>query len=468
MVANFKSMFERSNLAIQELESAQNLADTKESLQISVCDLYQQRILAENEAIVLLKKISNLTNTKELREFKEEYFLNSVFLANEENGMSSELMEIKNLREYIKKTSKDIDINNWTSKFLLLVEKIESVDVDSCYENLIRSWLADFLKGAYDRRCNCGKSSKFNNELRQTLSDVQSKFPDFLISSGENKFGKRNPGFIESAEATIERFCKLEQFKETIKEQVDGIIIGGSMDYGPFYNIRKSLDKTGSSDIDLMIILDKNKLDKKYWSDFKETELFSDKEKQEFLNRMEEFNKLQEKGKAEILSQKFHVEDTDFDLSAHFLTQEIFDEMIGEQLKEDLERGNDKISTIKDYRNRDFIKDVCCQRGFSGKQFEYNVPSQRKVNDGVIADLPNYIIENNQFYSGIYQNFMLFNHPAFYDGTGGGINKRISLFQEIMKEQLNREKKDGTANRKILNSHNRNEIFSPELSDKFY
>lgn len=103
------------------------------------------------------------------------------------------------------------------------------------------------------------------------------------------------PNFSESLLATLERFQVLEETEEVFLNIVDGIIVGGSLAYGPFYNVRAGEDKTVSSDIDMIMIIGDDFLDEKAWSAFENYKIFSETEKASFKKRRDVFLNLKER-----------------------------------------------------------------------------------------------------------------------------------------------------------------------------
>lgn len=96
-----------------------------------------------------------------------------------------------------------------------------------------------------------------------------------------------------------------------------------------------------------------------------------------------------------------------------------------------------------------------------GEKYEYNVPPQRQVDGGVITELPAYIIQKQRFYPGIYQNLISPCFSVSYDRTGN-TTKRVTKFMDTMEKRL-QEELGGQPKAKLLKSHIRHKIFSPEL-----
>lgn len=458
------SGFEKINN--REIELPADFTELKYNLQISVHDLYFQGLLKQTEMLVLLKSIAEAKNIDELRGVEKEFWDTDAFFVHREGKIADEFAEIKNLKILFDKTSGDINPSNWEKKFIYLLEEVSRMHVQEYHKILIKSWLAGFLEQTYR-----GHSEKkidlriLGDRLRTVLTELEPNLPGFLKTGGEADQGKRKPSFIESVDGTMERFYKIEELREIFKDLADGMIVGGSMSYGPFFNIRKSLDETGGSDIDLIIILPENKFDTSLWKKMRDSDIFSNEEKDIFFDRMKKFPDLYKNEEADVFSQKFHVQKTDFEVSIHFFTPSIFDKMLGDDFQNDLSAGTDKVSVIKDYRPKKFPHKICPQQNFLGEQYEYNVPPQRQTDGGTITDLPGYIIQNNSFYPGIYQNLISPRFSVLYDRTGD-TTKRVEGFRSAMEKRLIKERAD-RPEAQLLKSHIRHKIFSPELLKKF-
>lgn len=380
--------------------------------------------------------------------------------------MVDEFIEIENFKTFFDKIIDNIKVSNWKEKFILLLKKVNSSYIHDYHEILVKSWLAKFLEQAY--QCHIRENMDlriFGVQLQTVLTEFEPKLPTFLKTEKGADLGKRKPSFIESVDGTLERFYTIEKLKDILKDLADSVIVGGSMSYGPFFNIRKSLDETGSSDIDLIIILDEDKLDNSLWNKLQNSDIVSDAEKNIFSERISKFRDLLRKGEADMFSQKFHVQDTDFDISIHFFTPSVFDKMVGKDFEDDLSTNKDKVSLLRDYRAKEFPHQICAQQNFVGEQYEYKVPRQQQVDGGVITELPAYIIQNQHFYPGIYQNLLSPCFSVSYDRTGD-TTKKVVKFSNTMEKRLKEENGDQPLTQ-LLKSHIRHKIFSPELFKKY-
>ncbi|MDD3002577.1 MAG: hypothetical protein PHD49_02875 [Candidatus Shapirobacteria bacterium] len=162
---------------------------------------------------------------------------------------------------------KKIEINpeNFRNDFL---KSISEKNFSNCDIPNIRSDLAnDFLNIYSTYRDKQSSAIQLLNDFELIKDDFIHLLPENIDNTSDpnKQLYKRQPTLVETIEGTLIRFDKLEKIKSVFKNNVRSIIGGGSMSYGPFYNIRENLDSTGSSDIDLIFIVDENQLSRD-WS----------------------------------------------------------------------------------------------------------------------------------------------------------------------------------------------------------
>ncbi len=243
-----------------------------------------------------------------------------------------------------------------------------------------------------------------------------------------------------------------------------GIIVGGSLSYGPFYNVRGKLDKESASDIDAIFILDNN-ASSKDWKAFVNSPYFSKEEKEVFMKRKNIFlSQLFPRGDATVLSQKFSLVSKDYEISIHFVTNDILDKMLIENITDEVKKEN-KVVVLKDYKSKLFPHKICSQVNFNGDVYDYVVPEQIKVEEGVITSLPAYIINDHTFYPSIYQNLILPMCDVFY-ARDTSLAIKLADFKSGVHDYIaNKYGEDGIRER-LLRSHMRNIIFPKTLTSE--
>ena len=231
------------------------------------------------------------------------------------------------------------------------------------------------------------------------------------------------------------------------------------MSYGPFFNIRKNLDKTGSSDIDAIFVMKEDFLDDDNWELFNTSSQFFEEDKIEFQKRKKDFKTLYVQNQADVFSQRFNVPGRDFNMSVHFFTLENLEKMCNSELKDDLKLNLDRVKILRDFKARKFEHKDCNQLNFFGEIFSYPIPEQKPVDGGYIANLPSYMIRGGHLYPGIYQNIISPEFSVFCD-NGGEVGDLVKVFQQNIQNRLDDENnvKEGAGS--IKESHFRNHFFA--------
>jgi hypothetical protein len=312
---------------------------------------------------------------------------------------------------------------------------------------------------------NWQKNGKVISDLKNKISDFfasKNTLPEFFRQTRPKQLKKRQPDILESVLETLKRFEIMERLETVFEKPCHGMIIGGSLSYGPFYNIRSRKDDSGSSDIDAIFVLAPNSNDKD-WEGFLNCPYFSESDKQKFIARKNIFLKsLLPKGEAVILSQKFHLKGTDYEISLHLFTDESFNSLLDANITKEVE-SDDKVVTMKDYKSEPFPHAVCPQTNFDGATYNYVVPEQRNTDKGVITELPAYIIDKHRFHPGVYQNIILPNFSIFHD-RDGKITDKLSKFKKGVEDYI-RNSSGKNPEITILKTHPRTLLFPETLEE---
>lgn len=365
--------------------------------------------------------------------------------------------KIDNLRE-------NLGINPLEKTLEQLLEIFSNESVDTKLIALFQSKVAFLFECLLE---NWQKNGKKISDLKKEINiffESKNNLPDFFRHIRSEQLGKKQPDMVESIKGTLERFEMMEQLEAVFEKPCKGMIIGGSLSYGPFYNIRAGRDSNENSDIDAIFVLDRDSTDKD-WKDFLHCSYFSELDKQRFISRKDIFLKsLFPKGEATFLSQKFHLEGADYEISIHFFTDEALDGMLVNNIAEEIE-GSDKVVILKDYKPKPFSHAVCAQINFEDVPYNYVVPEQKKTDEGVISELPAYIISNHKFHLGIYQNLILPTFSVFYD-RDGEITDKLAAFKKNIKTYIKNNYGEKNIEEIMLKSHIRNRIFPETLKEE--
>lgn len=292
--------------------------------------------------------------------------------------------------------------------------------------------------------------------LYRSILKVVSDFSEYSVP-GEIKIGKQQPSFIESLIETEERLQFLSQYVEQLPLSVEGLISGGSMSYGRFFNVRGGYPN--SSDLDLILVVSAG-LQPEDVEDiirpdlgFQENDIFLLK------RRMEIFNEFRKSEEMDVLSQKCELPARNFDISLHMIPLDVMNRMLTAKLREDYRKGDDIDIRLRDYKPSSFPHRVNKQRDFTGSIYPL-VVEEYPVPEGVISYIPSYAIINNNFVPGMYHNLC---SPLFEVCLDrGNIEDAMEQFKEFMCDAT-RDAQQKNCDAELAKSHVRYDIFSPHI-----
>jgi len=355
-----------------------------------------------------------------------------------------------------------LEIATWADSYASFLRDIETADPSCTHLEAYLGLLASMLEKAYKLHLREGEPTKKIAYGVFSALDTSGVLPTVITRQRPNQLNKRSPSFFESVEATLRRYDLMEQLPDVFGELAEGIIVGGSMGYGPFYNVRKAIKGTDSSDIDALVVFDDDAFDSVVKEGFKTHPAVAMDDSQQFDTRLPIFATLRQEDKADIISQRFHIPGDDYTMSIHFFPKSKFDTMTGSELSRDLAQAADKdtVFELRDFKPRRFEHPAATQRGFDGSQFAYPVSKQPPVGEGFLTTLPGYIVHKSRFYTGLYQNLISPNFEALYDRTGF-TTVAINGFKKIITDYMTQEVAAGrTADLSL--SHTRSGIFAPQ------
>ena len=354
---------------------------------------------------------------------------------------------------------------HWPAAVADFVPFIDAYARDDDHEDLARGLLARLLELSF--RADSAQD-KTVEEFTLGVLDMLSRLrhvPDSLMrprTRGGDDL-KRQPSFFESMMGTLRRYRFMKELPGVFNGIADGIIVGGSMGYGPFFSVRDGGSYADPSDVDAIVVLKDGYEQQEKWQTILASDKVENADKVSLLSRLRTFASMHEAGQIDIISQRFNIPHETFNMSAHFMTREFFEKMNGRQLRDDLAAGVDTVLAARDFKPRRFEHPVCAQRSFDGSVFEYVVPEQQELGDGLVAELPAYIIAEHKLYLGLYQNLISPEFDVLYDESGF-TNRIVNEFRLTVAGYIKAARQRGERV-SLSRSHMRSGYFAPGRYD---
>lgn len=208
---------------------------------------------------------------------------------------------------------------------------------------------------------------------------------------------KQQPSLYETVSETTKRLTFMEQLTNNQPNSVEGIVMGGSLSYGRFVNVRGHYPN--SSDLDLIFVYNRPPTTNQLRHVFPTSLGFSPPDIQTLLGRMQIYQNFIRHKIADMFSHKFIIPQVGFDVSTHFMSMETFYELLHPKAT-----GNQPHHLL-DYKAESFPHQIMKQKNMIGAETLFQV-SEQPVQNGVITKLPVYKLDGNNFVPGIYHNLI--------------------------------------------------------------
>ena len=99
--------------------------------------------------------------------------------------------------------------------------------------------------------------------IKQNKDTLDEHFGENRLSPQPNLVNKSQPHFAEAVLSTLVRYELITKYAQYVKFLDIGCMLGGSLSYGKFFNLRQSFDSDNwqqNSDVDLLLVADLEKL----------------------------------------------------------------------------------------------------------------------------------------------------------------------------------------------------------------
>ncbi len=328
----------------------------------------------------------------------------------------------------------------------------ENEIVGQLAHQLDQQWLANKEKGT---------GIEFLDQLDKELA-IPHTYPSIFLKEGRYDVANERflPNFIEATKETVQRLRFIEQLTHSVPQTAHGIIVGGSMSYGRFYNIRSGND---GSDIDLFYIVEpmffsENQIDEIFPLSLK----FDETERQDFVKRAHKFPSLAKKINYLMMSYKFHL--PGFTVSTKFMQFQEFEEEFSSKIQQMLVHDQDIVLPIFDYKQGPYPLHHFTQYNFLHAPYYFPV-HETQENDSVITALPSIIVFDGNLYTGDHHNHLM---PA-YDieiDRDGSIQKVLTEFYSLLTERAQRERQRYGDTIHVINAQTRKTVLSPQVFEE--
>src|SRR3989344_4744909 len=296
---------------------------------------------------------------------------------------------------------------------------------------------AKILQDLWYQNCKSGNQLSFIEQIQELVRDKESLPSIFLLEGGISKeANKRVPSFIESVHETTKRLSFIEALrKASIPPTLKGILYGGSMSYGKFYNVRGGKD---ASDVDLFYIVESDFFaSEDLYNVFSFKHGFLPDQIQLLQDRSIQFLNLYRAGKADLMSQKLHTQD--FVTSLKIMPISVFRDELTFSLLDTVASGQDVVFGIRDYKPGLYSTRVFTQYDFSHTPYYYSTTEEILADDTVVTTIPSYLVKDGHLYTGDHHNHFIPRYDILYD-VNGCCEAIMREFHHILKNRSILEK----------------------------
>jgi SAM-dependent methyltransferase len=364
-----------------------------------------------------------------------------------------------------------------------------------------------------------GQLFDFAKELKQWLDEQRDLLDAYLgpslLSPTPNSVNKPQPYFTEAVFATLIRCEVIATYAKYLKSLDIGCVLGGSLSYGKFFNMRQSLDVTEiyqQSDIDILLIADLDKLNEEIqshyaWStiaevalqhkaagntDVLDTPLALILGLQPLINLSS--NIVQNENldnKNIVLSKKFklnlnfnigklfhpNINSFSFLLSVHIVSPQLYEMLTNPLTIEDYKvRYTDVHPTIVDVRIDTGVRDIMVYGTMEGVVVPESISKIGKQHKDypfgytkakvILCKIPAYFYWEDRYVSGTYQNLIIPGFEVICENRERTIGRGITSFKHFLLQEGLREKAQfQDSNISLSKLHPRHPIFLQSIAD---
>ena len=305
--------------------------------------------------------------------------------------------------------------------------------------------------------------------------DIFKEFPPHFHEASQT--ARRRPLPLEAFVETSRRLRDLNDLERRLSRVTVGGVLGGSMSYGRFYNVRGGSRGVGASDLDLMVVVASPTDIPAVVDQMSDIPSVDTESLEAARERVGSYLRGIEDGditSPSLISQKFALwtNQTDpflvgidtpscYETSLHILATDTFYATILRDKASAEQFGQEERSIAYDYRESEPNREDQ-QRSFSGEQHNLGIDCNSHEGSYVRQTHLYYVDDSNRYFPGMVQNLIL---PGF-DVVWGNrdFRRSIDTLRWKMIERLRIERRDNPNQMLRLSlSHTRSHEFAPYI-----
>lgn len=323
--------------------------------------------------------------------------------------------------------------------------------------------IANSIDAAWMQAKSIGVQKKFLEKIDRVVENTKSGLlPNALLAPRKTVQSRRQPGLIEAISETTKRLRFVENLKDSLPESVVGLVIGGSVSYGRFFNVRGEPDP---SDLDILMVVRDDFFRNGDGEGIVNTDNgFDPATSLIFSDRLKIFMGLFEENKAQMMSIKSPVDG--YLASIKVIPEKTFQyEFV--TVPENVGQGtNDALYVVNDYKQGLYPSNAFTQYNFSHEPFVFSTEDEYETEMGAITPVPCAIVKNGRFYTGQHQNHVIPRFEVELD-RDGSINEAVLSFKKYLFSRLEFERSVFGSEVRAINILDRRNVLSSLAASGF-
>lgn len=300
------------------------------------------------------------------------------------------------------------------------------------------------------------------------------RFKQYGITDADEST-RRRPRPFETLVETSRRFRDVNAIAALLGPTTSGIL-GGSTSYGRFFNVAGRSGLTESSDLDLLVIVQRFEALGDVLERLEAVDGLSVHELEWAARRAEIFARQEWDDRRTIFSHKVSMwseerdpllawgkEDGTYAVSIHVLSRAVLDQLLVSDVPKLHENDAGASRSIRDYRERP-SGPYDIQRSFSGKYRRVDTMS-REVDQGFLRRSGVFAINDGRYFPGMFQNLIFPRFGVRWDHLG--VRGTLEAFRYKLIERLRYERTQRPYEMLRLSlAHTRTEVFAPNVLER--